>query len=75
MQYTFSMTSRMVTLVAVCLILLCVLLFLVGFEIGQEMAGKAISVQTPDISKALPAPPKLPGAAEVLAPLVPTTKP
>ena len=75
MQYTFLMTSRMVTLAVVCLVLLCVLLFLVGLEIGQEMAGKAISLQTPDISKVLPAPPKLPGAAELVAPLVTTKKP
>ena len=75
MQYTFSMTPRTVTLAVVCLVLLCVLLFLVGLEIGQKMAGQTISVKAPDLSKALPAPPKLPGAAELVAPLVPTTKP
>lgn len=75
MQYTFSMTPRMVTLAVVCVILLCVLLFLVGMEIGQKMAGQTINVQVPDVSKALPAPPKLPGVAELAAPLAPTTKP
>lgn len=81
MQYTFSMTSRMVTLTVVCLLLLCVLLFLVGVEIGQKMAGQTISVAAPDLSKALPAAPdlskavpavpKLPGVVE----LAPTAKP
>lgn len=71
MQYTFSMTPRMVTLTVVCLILLCVLLFLAGMEIGQKMAGQTIKVKVPDISKALPAAPKLPGAAELAAPLLP----
>ncbi len=75
MQYTFSMTPRMMTLTAVCLILLCVLLFLVGMEIGQKMAGQTIKVEVPDISKALPAPPKVPGVAELAAPLIPATKP
>lgn len=82
MQYTFSMTSRMVTLTVVCFILLCVLLFLVGVEIGQKMAGQTISVAAPDLSKvvpdlskAIPVVPKAPTAAELAAPLVPATKP
>ena len=72
----------MMTLTVVCLILLCVLLFLVGVEIGQRMAGQPISVATPDLSKAVPdlskavpAAPKMPTAAELAAPLVPATKP
>jgi hypothetical protein len=75
MQYTFSMTPRMMTLTVVCLVLLCVLLFLVGMEIGQKMAGETIKLAVPDVSKALPAPPKVPSAAELVAPLVPATKP
>lgn len=75
MQYTFSMTPRMLTLTAVCLVLLCVLLFLVGVEIGQKMAGETIKVAVPDVSKALPAPPKVPSVAGLAAPLVPATKP
>ncbi len=82
MQYTFSMTSRMVTLTVVCVLLLCVLLFLVGVEIGQKMAGQTIQVATPDLSKAVPdlskavpAVPKVPTAAELAAPLVPAAKP
>lgn len=75
MQYTFSMTPRMMTLTVVCLVLLCVLLFLVGLEIGQKMAGETIKVAVPDVSKALPAPPKVPGVVELAAPLAPATKP
>jgi hypothetical protein len=72
MQYTFSMTPRMITLALVCLLLLFVLLFLAGVEIGQKMSGKNIDVKMPDISKSLPAPPKLPAVPEVAAPLLPT---
>jgi hypothetical protein len=36
MQYVFSMTSRMVTIAASCALLLCVLLFVLGFEIGAR---------------------------------------
>ncbi len=75
MQYTFSMTPRMITLTVVCLILLCVLLFLSGMEIGQKMAGQTIKLKVPaEVSKALPAPPKLPAAAEAAAPLLPAKK-
>ncbi|MEX3637377.1 hypothetical protein [Paraburkholderia sp. BR14320] len=37
MQYVFSMTSRMVTIAVSCALLLCVLLFLLGMEIGARM--------------------------------------
>jgi hypothetical protein len=36
MQYVFSMTSRMVTIAVSCALLLCVLLFVLGFEIGAR---------------------------------------
>ncbi|MEP9321736.1 hypothetical protein PPMP20_01085 [Paraburkholderia phymatum] len=38
MQYVFSMTSRMVTIAATCAVLLCILLFLLGVEIGTRMS-------------------------------------
>jgi hypothetical protein len=38
-QYVFSMTSRMVTIAATCALLLCVLLFLLGVEIGTRFAA------------------------------------
>ncbi|HEY3599918.1 MAG TPA: hypothetical protein VGL08_20670 [Paraburkholderia sp.] len=41
MQYVFSMTSRMVTIAASCTLLLCVLLFLLGVEIGARFVGPA----------------------------------
>ena len=36
MQYVISMTSRMVTIAACCVLLLCVLLFVLGIEIGAR---------------------------------------
>jgi hypothetical protein len=38
-QYVFSMTSRMVTIAAACALLLCVLLFLLGIEIGARFSA------------------------------------
>ncbi|WP_168790072.1 hypothetical protein [Paraburkholderia aromaticivorans] len=40
-QYVFSMTSRMVTIAAACALLLCVLLFLLGVEIGARFSADA----------------------------------
>lgn len=73
MQYTFSMTPRMISLALVCLLLLFVLLFLAGVEIGQMLAGQTVEVAVPDLSKSLPTPPKLPVAPKLIAPLLPTT--
>jgi hypothetical protein len=39
MQYVISMTSRMVTIAACCVLLLCVLLFVLGFEIGVRFVA------------------------------------
>jgi hypothetical protein len=41
MQYTLSLTTRMMTLAGLCLLLLCVLLFLLGVEIGKKMSVPA----------------------------------
>ena len=41
MQYTISMTSRMLALAALCIFLLCVLLFLLGVELGKRFATPA----------------------------------
>lgn len=41
MQYVFSMTTRMVTIVLVCATALCVLLFLLGIEIGVRYMAPA----------------------------------
>ncbi|MFC0401958.1 hypothetical protein [Paraburkholderia rhizosphaerae] len=40
MQYVFSMTSRMVTIALGCALLLCVLLFLLGMQIGARLTGQ-----------------------------------
>ncbi len=39
MQYVISMTSRMVTIAAGCVLLLCVLLFMLGVEIGARFVA------------------------------------
>lgn len=38
MQYTLSLTTRMLTIAGLCLLLLCVLLFLLGVEIGKRVS-------------------------------------
>jgi hypothetical protein len=57
MQYVFSMTSRMVTIALGCALLLCALLFLLGFEIGARFVGPASSpvLATPSSAHASPA--------------------
>ena len=42
-QYVFTMSSRMVAITAACLVLLCVLLFLMGIEIGKLLAPAAVA--------------------------------
>lgn len=41
MQYTLSLTTRMMTIAGLCLLLLCVLLFLLGVEIGKKISAPA----------------------------------
>ncbi|HEY1611768.1 MAG TPA: hypothetical protein VGG24_21080 [Paraburkholderia sp.] len=53
MQYVFSMTSRMVTIALTCALLLCVLLFLLGVEIGARfVTGPAHSAPSLSASPA-----------------------
>lgn len=40
MQYTLTLTPRMLTIAGICFLLLCVLLFLLGVEIGKNFSGK-----------------------------------
>lgn len=66
-QYVFTMSSRMVAITAACLVLLCVLLFLMGIEIGKLLAP------TPLPAAVAPAPqqqalPQSPSAAPAPAP-------
>ncbi|MDE1180914.1 hypothetical protein [Paraburkholderia sp.] len=69
MQYVFTMTSRMVTIAIGCAVLLCALLFLLGFEIGARFvaphqadvasgstsSAAALATDTTAIAPALPA--------------------
>ncbi|WP_347557946.1 hypothetical protein [Robbsia sp. KACC 23696] len=59
MTIVFTMTSRMITIAAACAVLLCVVLFLLGVQIGMRYAGPAAgiggaattaSVRAPDVS-------------------------
>ena len=55
MQYVFSMTSRMVTIAITSAVLLCVLLFLLGVEIGARMnwpshSADAVRASTPGVA-------------------------
>jgi len=67
MQYTLSLTSRMMVLVAFCLAMLALLLFVAGMEIGKRMgpdidrAAAAAAPMAP--AMATPAAPPAPAAA------------
>jgi len=72
MQYTVSMTSRMLGIAALCAFLLCVLLFLLGVELGKRFAEPvpAPTVAAPAVAApALPSAPAAPAAAAVAAPV------
>lgn len=66
-QYVFTMSSRMVAITAVCLVLLCVLLFLMGIEIGKLLAptpapaAAAVVAPAPQLSSS-PSPAPAPAA-------------
>lgn len=73
-QYVFTMSSRMVAITAACLVLLCVLLFLMGVEIGKLLAPAP--VPAPVAAPAAMAPPQpqspSPSAAPAPASAAPT---
>ena len=60
MPYVFSMTARMATIAACCILLLCLLLFLLGVEIGARYIAPAA---TP-AATAVPAVPAAPAVGE-----------
>jgi len=68
-QYVFSMTSRMVTIAATCALLLGVLLFLLGVEIGTRFAASLDPSPASDatVSSGSVAPQIPPGAGSVSA--------
>jgi hypothetical protein len=53
MQYVISMTSRMVTIAACCVLLLCVLLFVLGIEIGARFVAPHDAPATESVNPAL----------------------
>jgi hypothetical protein len=54
MQYVISMTSRMVTIAAGCVLLLCVLLFMLGVEIGARFVAPQAPEATDSTASAIP---------------------
>jgi hypothetical protein len=55
MQYTLSLTTRMMTIAGLCLVLLCVLLFLLGIEIGKRVVVPADGAGAAPVAMPLPA--------------------
>ncbi len=77
MQYTISMTSRMLAITALCAFLLCVLLFLLGIELGKRFAEAAPPVPASAAAVpagAMPALPAVPAMPAPAAPAVPALK-
>ena len=70
MQYQISMSTRMLAIAALCVFLLCILLFLLGIELGKRFAEPvAVTVPAPTAMGA-PAVPAMPHAPAVTAPSV-----
>lgn len=63
MQYVFTMTSRMVAIAGACAVLLCILLFLLGVEIGKTVAAPSSPLPAGLSVPSVPSIPSLPGAA------------
>jgi len=72
MQYTVSMSSRMLVIASLCAFLLCVLLFLLGIELGKRFAEPApVAPAVPAIpAVAAPALPAAPAPPAIAAPAV-----
>lgn len=73
MQYTLSLTPRMMAIAGLCLFLLCVLLFLFGVEIGKRISAPADGAATVPavVLPAAPSPAAAPTPGD--APSVPAT--
>jgi hypothetical protein len=64
MRYVLTLTPRMVAIACVCMVLLGLLLFLLGIEIGKNMKGLEPPVNNHLVVPAVPVePPKLPAMA------------
>ena len=66
-QYVFTMSSRMVAITVTCLVLLCVLLFLMGVEIGKLLAPAPVS-SAPAVTAPTPLQSPSPAPAPTAAP-------
>lgn len=79
MQYTVSMSSRMLAIASLCAFLLCVLLFLLGIELGKRFAETTPPAAAPAVPSvhATPAPalPAVPAAPTPPAVAMPAVKP
>ena len=71
MQYTLSLTARMMALVAFCLVMLAVLLFVTGIEIGKRIAPPERAGSTAPAPVYLPAPPPAHEAASAASAVKP----
>ncbi len=52
MQYTLTLTQRMIAIIVLCFCLLCILLFLLGVEIGKRYSvtnSSPIAVPAPTL--------------------------
>ncbi|MGN8079750.1 hypothetical protein ACTJLF_11160 [Variovorax sp. 22077] len=65
------MSSRMVAITAACLVLLCVLLFLMGIEIGKLLAPAPVPMPAAAAPAQQQALPQSPSAAPAPAPAAP----
>jgi hypothetical protein len=43
MQYTLTLTQRMIAIIVICFCLLCILLFLLGVEIGKKYSAPNVN--------------------------------
>jgi hypothetical protein len=66
-QYVFTMSSRMVAITVTCLVLLCVLLFLMGVEIGKLLAPAPVP-SAPAVTAPAPLQSPSPAPAPTAAP-------
>ncbi|MGJ7530151.1 hypothetical protein [Variovorax sp. GB1P17] len=72
-QYVFTMTSRMVAITVTCLVLLCVLLFVMGVEIGKLLAP--VAPVAPAVAAPAVAPPAPSPSTPAAAPTPPASTP
>jgi hypothetical protein len=71
MQYSVQMSSRMLAIAGLCVFLLCVLLFLLGIEIGKRVTeGETPAAAPAATTLTVPSQPHLPATPYVTQPSV-----